>query len=100
MASKPPTSAKARALSLHIGLNTVSASHYGGWTGPLAACEFDANDMAALATGARHEDHRAAHQGRDARQGAVRIARGSQGAGKPATSSSSPTPATAARCPT
>ncbi len=51
MASKPPTSAKARAFSLHIGLNTVSASHYGGWTGPLAACEFDAKDMAALATG-------------------------------------------------
>ena len=40
---------KARAVSLHIGLNTVSASAYGGWDGPLAACEFDANDMAALA---------------------------------------------------
>ena len=40
---------KARAMSLHIGLNTVSASAYGGWTGPLASCEFDANDMAALA---------------------------------------------------
>lgn len=39
----------ARALSLHIGLNAVSASDYGGWSGPLAACEFDANDMAALA---------------------------------------------------
>ena len=40
---------KARAVSLHIGLNTVSASAYGGWTGPLASCEFDANDMAVLA---------------------------------------------------
>ncbi len=40
---------KTRAVSLHIGLNTVSASAYGGWTGPLASCEFDANDMAALA---------------------------------------------------
>lgn len=40
---------KARALSLHIGLNEVSAAAYGGWTGPLAACEFDANDMAAIA---------------------------------------------------
>ncbi len=40
---------KARAVSLHIGLNTVSASAYGGWTGPLASCEFDANDLAALA---------------------------------------------------
>jgi len=45
------TSAAARhkARSLHIGLNEVSASAYGGWTGPLAACEFDANDMAAIA---------------------------------------------------
>ena len=40
---------KARALSLHIGLDTVNASAYGGWDGPLAACEFDANDLAALA---------------------------------------------------
>lgn len=40
---------KTRAVSLHIGLDTVSASAYGGWTGPLASCEFDANDMAALA---------------------------------------------------
>ncbi|RZT93709.1 caspase family protein [Rivibacter subsaxonicus] len=40
---------KRRGIGLHIGLNTVSASHYGGWSGPLQACEFDANDMAALA---------------------------------------------------
>jgi metacaspase-1 len=40
---------KAKAMSLHIGLNLVSASAYAGWTGPLAACEFDANDMAAVA---------------------------------------------------
>jgi hypothetical protein len=40
---------KPRALSLHLGLNTVSAAHYEGWEGPLAACEFDARDMAALA---------------------------------------------------
>jgi hypothetical protein len=38
-----------KALSLHIGLNGVSAAAYEGWDGPLAACEFDANDMAALA---------------------------------------------------
>jgi len=38
-----------QALSLHIGLNAVSGAAYGGWTGPLAACEFDANDMAAIA---------------------------------------------------
>ncbi len=43
------SASKARALSLHIGLNTVNASDYGGWTGPLASCEFDANDMATLA---------------------------------------------------
>ena len=41
--------AKPKALSLHIGLNSVGASAYGGWTGPLAACEFDANDMTAIA---------------------------------------------------
>ena len=38
-----------RALSLHIGLNSVDPKHYEGWSGPLAACEFDANDMAAIA---------------------------------------------------
>ncbi len=41
--------AAARGLSLHLGLNSVSGAAYGGWTGPLAACEFDANDMAAIA---------------------------------------------------
>ena len=46
MASKP---AAAKAMSLHIGLNGVSAAAYSGWDGPLAACEFDANDMAAIA---------------------------------------------------
>jgi hypothetical protein len=40
---------KHAARSLHIGLNAVAPSHYGGWSGPLAACEFDANDMADLA---------------------------------------------------
>jgi hypothetical protein len=42
-------STRRQALSLHIGLNGVSGDAYGGWTGPLAACEFDANDMAAIA---------------------------------------------------
>ena len=45
----PHTSKKAKALSLHMGLNGVSGAAYGGWDGPLAACEFDAHDMAALA---------------------------------------------------
>ena len=51
MATKTPAAAKTRGLSLNIGLNSVSPAHYGGWSGDLAACEFDARDMAALATG-------------------------------------------------
>jgi hypothetical protein len=43
------TRGKATGTSLHIGLNGVSGAAYGGWDGPLAACEFDANDMTALA---------------------------------------------------
>jgi hypothetical protein len=39
---------KPQAQALHIGINEVSAAHYAGWTGPLAACEFDAHDMAAI----------------------------------------------------
>jgi metacaspase-1 len=35
--------------SLHIGLNQVDPAHYNGWSGPLRACEADANDMAAIA---------------------------------------------------
>lgn len=38
-----------KGMSLHLGLNTVSAAAYEGWEGPLAACEFDAKDMAAIA---------------------------------------------------
>ncbi len=41
---------KPKAMSLHIGLNAVSPAAYGGWSGELAACEFDAKDMAAIAT--------------------------------------------------
>ena len=36
-------------LSLHVGLNSVDPAHYAGWSGPLNACEADANDMAAVA---------------------------------------------------
>lgn len=43
------STAKPKALSLHIGLNAVSPAAYGGWSGELAACEFDAKDMAAIA---------------------------------------------------
>ena len=35
--------------SLHIGLNAVDPKKYSGWGGQLTACEFDANDMQALA---------------------------------------------------
>jgi hypothetical protein len=51
MATKSPAARKTRGLSLHIGLNSVNPAHYGGWSGPLSACEFDAKDMAALASG-------------------------------------------------
>ncbi len=52
MAKKPDAasnSSKSKASSLHIGLNSVSPGAYSGWDGPLAACEFDANDLAAIA---------------------------------------------------
>lgn len=43
------TTKTAKALSLHLGLNSVSAAAYSGWDGPLSACEFDAADMAGIA---------------------------------------------------
>src|SRR3954453_23367339 len=46
---KAEVKSNAKGLSLHTGLNGVSGAAYGGWDGPLAACEFDANDMAAIA---------------------------------------------------
>jgi hypothetical protein len=39
----------AKGISLHIGVNRVDPDHYGGWDGPLQACEADAEDMASLA---------------------------------------------------
>ncbi len=39
-----------RGMSLHIGLNFVDPEHY-QWDGALAACEYDATDMEALAAG-------------------------------------------------
>lgn len=38
-----------KGIALHIGLNSVDPQHYEGWSGPLNACEADANDMADLA---------------------------------------------------
>ncbi len=49
MATTASSATKSKALSLHIGLNAVSPAAYGGWSGELAACEFDAKDMAAIA---------------------------------------------------
>ena len=45
-------SPKPKGLALNVGLNLVDPARYGGWNGPLAACEFDANDMAAIAQSA------------------------------------------------
>lgn len=39
----------AKGISLHIGLNRVDPAHYDGWDGTLLACEFDANDLEAIA---------------------------------------------------
>jgi hypothetical protein len=39
----------ARGQSIHIGLNSVDPDAYGGWAGELNACEFDADDMRAIA---------------------------------------------------
>ena len=49
MAKAEKAAPKSHAMSLHIGLNAVNPKHYGGWSGPLAACEFDANDMESIA---------------------------------------------------
>jgi hypothetical protein len=46
---KTSSAAPAKALSLHLGLNSVDPAHYEGWDGKLAACEADAKDMAAIA---------------------------------------------------
>jgi metacaspase-1 len=52
MTTTSKRSAKPKALSVHIGLNAVSAAHYEGWSGELQACEADARDMAAIAKAA------------------------------------------------
>jgi hypothetical protein len=40
-----------KAIAVCIGLNSVDAGHYQGWSGPLTACEADADDMAQIASG-------------------------------------------------
>lgn len=44
-----PAAAAARGLALHVGVNALDPAAYEGWTGALVACEYDAEDMAALA---------------------------------------------------
>jgi hypothetical protein len=39
----------ASGISLHIGLNSVDATHYQGWSGRLKACEADAQSMQQIA---------------------------------------------------
>lgn len=39
----------AKGLALSIGLNAVDPKHYSGWSGPLNACEADAQDMTQIA---------------------------------------------------
>jgi hypothetical protein len=48
-AMKRVSAKKASGVALHIGLNEVDPTHYGGWNGPLNACEQDARDMADIA---------------------------------------------------
>lgn len=38
-----------KGIAICIGLNAVDPGHYQGWSGPLVACEADAEDMAAIA---------------------------------------------------
>ena len=42
--------AEPKGYSIHIGVNSVDPDHYNGWSGPLNACENDAEDMANLAS--------------------------------------------------
>jgi len=48
---KSPSGAEVmtKAISLHVGLNSVDPRHYQGWSGDLTACELDANDMELIA---------------------------------------------------
>ena len=45
-----------KAISLHIGLNSINPDHYCGSDGSLIACENDANDMASIARNLNYND--------------------------------------------
>lgn len=44
-----------RGISCHIGLNVVNPDHYNGWSGPLTACEYDAEDLRDIARNVGYE---------------------------------------------
>lgn len=46
-----------RGLSVHVGLNSVNAKHYSGWSGQLTAAEADAKAFASLATANNMKAH-------------------------------------------
>ena len=39
-----------KGISLHIGVNVLDPKHYDGWSGPLVACEADAEAMYTIAS--------------------------------------------------
>jgi hypothetical protein len=45
----------AKGISLHIGVNTVDPGHYAGWSGPLQACEADAESLNKIAESAGYD---------------------------------------------
>lgn len=45
---------KAKGIAICIGLNSVDPNHYQGWSGPLVACEADAEDMTAIAKAGKY----------------------------------------------
>ena len=88
----------AQGISVHIGLNRVDPDQYEGWDGQLAACEADAKDMEALAK-AQGFKSRSLLLTKAATAGAVTAAISArQRRSSRATSSFSPTRATAGRC--
>jgi metacaspase-1 len=47
----------AKGIAVNVGLNRVDGSHYGGWNGPLTACEADARAMAGIARAEGYDTH-------------------------------------------
>jgi hypothetical protein len=66
----------AKGISFHIGLNRVDPGHYNGWSGPLVACEYDAEDLREIAVNIGYETTVLSTEAatRDAVQAAIRKA--------------------------